>query len=341
MIERIPSTPPIINPIEKNYSRPLWSVVIPVYNCISYVESTLRSVLNQDLGIDKMEITVVDDCSTDGDVEELVNRIGKGRVTYFKQSVNVGQFRNFETCINISRGHYIHILHGDDEILNGFYIEIESLFDEFPDIGAAFSNFQYINSTGETIWSNKKLTENKGILQNWLVTIAENQRLQFCCNVVKRSTYEKLGSFYGLECVEDWLMWVRIAANFQVAYSPEILASYRVFDNNVTGVNLISGKFFRNSLLCIELFRDYLPIDVREKTIRTAYKNLAENYSRLSHRIYHELDNTKAAFKNSINCLKLKPNFITINFALLLLLKIIFNYKGLKKLTTLKNVNKN
>jgi len=331
-LERIPLNPPVIKPVEKGTMRPMWSIMIPVYNCINYIENTLISVLNQDLGPERMEIIVVDDCSTDGDVSALVNRIGKGRVVYFKQAQNVGQFRNFETCINLSKGYYIHILHGDDEILDGFYKEIESLFNTYPEVGAAFTNYQYIDSKGETIWNNYKLTETKGVLNNWLTTIAENQRLQFCCNVVKRTTYEKLGSFYGLECVEDWLMWVRIAANFPVAYSPETLASYRVFDTNVTGVNLISGKFFNNSLKCIELFREYLPKNEVEKTIKIAHKNLAENYARLSHRIYHDLNDTKAACRNSISCLKLKLNLVTIKFALLLFIKIIFRYKEIKKI---------
>jgi hypothetical protein len=48
--------------------------------------------------------------------EELVKKVGKGRVSYFRQKQNVGSLRNFETCINRSRGKYIHLLHGDDEL---------------------------------------------------------------------------------------------------------------------------------------------------------------------------------------------------------------------------------
>jgi hypothetical protein len=51
---------------------------------------------------------------------------------YYRQQQNVG---NFETCINRSKGKYIHLLHGDDKIDFGFYNEIETLFHNFPKLG--------------------------------------------------------------------------------------------------------------------------------------------------------------------------------------------------------------
>jgi glycosyltransferase involved in cell wall biosynthesis len=80
--ERIPQTPPIINPVIDGVFRPLFSVAILVYNCYEYIKLSLQSVLQQDLGPDKMEIYVVDDGSTDGNVEELIKNIGGDRVVY-------------------------------------------------------------------------------------------------------------------------------------------------------------------------------------------------------------------------------------------------------------------
>ena len=90
MLDRIPISPPIIKPLESGITRPVWSVMIPTYNCSKYLKQALESVLIQDPGIEKMQIEVVDDDSTDANVEELVNTIGKGRVTCYKQSQNCG-----------------------------------------------------------------------------------------------------------------------------------------------------------------------------------------------------------------------------------------------------------
>ena len=51
--------------------------MIPTYNCSKYLKQALESVLIQDPGIEKMQIEVVDDNSTDENVEELVNAIGR------------------------------------------------------------------------------------------------------------------------------------------------------------------------------------------------------------------------------------------------------------------------
>ncbi|MGI4728441.1 MAG: glycosyltransferase family 2 protein, partial [Janthinobacterium lividum] len=121
MSARIPNVPPVILPVANLADRPLWSVMIPAYNCISFLGDTLKSVLVQDRGEAVMQIAVVDDCSTDGDVAALVEAIGKGRIQYFRQEQNSGSLRNFETCLNRAKGQWIHLLHGDDRIENGYY----------------------------------------------------------------------------------------------------------------------------------------------------------------------------------------------------------------------------
>src|SRR5699024_2853393 len=102
---RIPLCPPPILPIrERAEKTPLWSVMIPVYNCSEYLQEAMGSVLIQALAPEKMQIEVCDDASTDADVEKWVGEIGEGRVIYYRQTENVGSLRNFETCLNRAKG---------------------------------------------------------------------------------------------------------------------------------------------------------------------------------------------------------------------------------------------
>ena len=66
------STPPPISPVAEGLHRPLWSVMIPTFNCAKYLRQTLESVLVQDPGTEQMQIEVVDDCSTKDDPEAVV-----------------------------------------------------------------------------------------------------------------------------------------------------------------------------------------------------------------------------------------------------------------------------
>src|SRR5512147_512884 len=88
-----------IPPVPDGISRPLWSVMIPTYHCARFLPRTLESVLIQDPGSDLMQIEVVDDGSTLDDPESVVSEVGQGRISFYRQSHNVGHTRNFETCL--------------------------------------------------------------------------------------------------------------------------------------------------------------------------------------------------------------------------------------------------
>jgi len=122
--------------------------MIPAYNCLAYLREALENVLDEAPGPAQMQITVVDDASTDGDVGAVVKAVGRGRVGYFRQPVNRGSLRNFETCLNLARGEWVHLLHGDDRVTPGFYAEIEMLLRRHPEAGAAFTNVTYIHPSG-------------------------------------------------------------------------------------------------------------------------------------------------------------------------------------------------
>ena len=82
MLERTPKSPPKIEPLLPQSNQPRWSVMIPSYNCIHYLRRTIESVLAQALDEKEMQIEVIDDCSTDGDYEALVNELSGGRIGF-------------------------------------------------------------------------------------------------------------------------------------------------------------------------------------------------------------------------------------------------------------------
>jgi glycosyltransferase involved in cell wall biosynthesis len=235
--------------------------MIPTYNCAYYLRSTLKSVLAQAPGPDRMQIEVVDDCSTRDDPAAVVEEVGAGRVTFYQQPQNVGHCRNFDTCLERSRGQLIHLLHGDDGVRDGFYQTMERAFAEHPEIGAAFCRYISMDEHGH--WQTISPLEQmeSGVTSNWLEKIATGQRLQPPAMVVRREVYEQLGGFdrrishYG----EDWEMWVRIAARYAVWYEVEPLALYRVHSASLTGNTMRTGENGRELRQVIEIIKPYLP----------------------------------------------------------------------------------
>ena len=104
-----------------------------------------------------------------------------------------------------------------------------------------------------------KTAPEEGILENWLLKIAERQRTQYCAVTVKRETYEKLGGFYGVKYGEDWEMWTRIAAQYPVAYTPEVLAEYRRHSASISGQSFSDGQYMRDLKWVIATIQKILP----------------------------------------------------------------------------------
>ena len=68
-----------------------------------------------------MEIVVIDDHSPNNLSEQIVASLWLGRVRYYRNETTLGLAGNWNQCIRLSRGHWVHILHQDDLILPGFY----------------------------------------------------------------------------------------------------------------------------------------------------------------------------------------------------------------------------
>jgi hypothetical protein len=263
-------------PLQDGAPRPLWSVMIPTYNCAFHLRETLRHVLDQDPGPDQMQIEVVDDSSTLDDPLEVVRELGRGRVGFYRQDRNVGHVANFNTCLELSRGQLVHLLHGDDYVRRGFYGSMERAFAR-PEVGAAFCRFISVDERGhwQTIWPLEQ--PQSGIVAGWLERIAAGQRLQPPSMVVRREVYEHLGGFdqrirhYG----EDWEMWVHIASHYRVWYEPQPLAVYRARPASLSGRSLRSGENLRDLRTVIEINRARLPAALADRVSRQARESAA------------------------------------------------------------------
>ena len=252
-------------PIDEDIKRPLWTVVIPTYNCANYLKETLASVLEQDPGEASMEIIVVDDHSTKDDPEAVVKEYGKGRVKFIRQEKNVGKVKNYEAGLRASRGRYIHQLHGDDCVYDGFYKEIEVLFNANPRAGAAFCRTNYIDYGGRITGVTGMIQNNEGIVPDILEKLYTQQYIQTPSIVVKREVYETIGCFdRRLNCMEDWEMWIRIANNYPIAASNKVLAAYRSHHDNATNSNFKSGTALKTHQLICDIVDGYIDPDVKK-----------------------------------------------------------------------------
>lgn len=335
-MQRIPDTPPTIAPLPENIIRPLWSVMIPAYNCSVFLPDAVQSVLEQDFDPEAMQIEVIDDCSTDTDVKALIEKIGKGRVGYFRQKTNVGSLRNFETCINRAKGQYVHLLHGDDRVKPGYYNQIQWLFTKYPETGAAFCAWNNIDEENNILRRSEIETGKPDLLVEWLPKLAEHTRIQYAAIAVKREVYERLGSFFGVTYGEDWEMWARIAKHYPMAYTPEILAEYREHKSSISSNSFLTGKNIQDISKVINTISTYLPQNNQKKVRRLAHKNFVHWSFYYMKQLWKQTRNLHLVYNQVKEMLKvyidIKILFMVFTFGLLICASIA--YRFIKRIIT-------
>jgi glycosyltransferase involved in cell wall biosynthesis len=279
------ANPPLIFPLqEENSPRPFWSVMIPTYNPrADYLEETLQSVLQQDLGPEQMQIEVVDDCSRDGAPTEVVHRIAGDRVTVYRETKNNGLAGIWNRCIEQARGHWVHILHQDDTVLPGFYERLRQRAKQ-SDAGAVFCRYAVVNSKGHWLRISELHRESAGLLDDWHEAITAGQPIQCVAIAVRRAVYERLGGYRPqLRYALDWEMWQRIAAHYSFWFEPAILACYREHPASASTSLMLEAADTRDVSSMIDMTMAYHPRQRRmvlARRARTFWAGVAIDNSR-------------------------------------------------------------
>jgi glycosyltransferase involved in cell wall biosynthesis len=319
---------PHIDPVPDGVHRPFWSVMIPTYNCANYLERTLRSVLEQDPGPDKMQIEVVDDCSTKDDPEAVVKEVGKGRVSFYRQPRNVGISANFTTCVKRARGYWVHILHGDDMVMPGFYRKYEEIIHRYPDAVLITGPVVWIDEDDRPMWVSDPIASEEGPVPNFPLYQAVSNRIATPSVVVPRRVYEMVGGFCEvLSHTADWEMWFRVGLVGQVITTVTPFSMYRVHPDNDTHLKALTGQNIQEAVVTIELCCARLPEDCRRRVIVGKYAAAANIARYFSHSLGAKkhwkgsiiqavwavrLDPTKESFKTLIKAF-LRPVWKTIS----------------------------
>ena len=284
---------PKIAPVPPGDGRPEWSVIIPTYNCARYLRQTLETVLAQDPGPEQMQIEVIDDCSTEDNPEAIVREVAGSRVTFFRRDKNGGANANFNTCIERSRGHFVHILHGDDYIAPRFYESAGKIAQQHPDAGIIIIRSFMVDEEGGIEYLSERLTA----ATNLFHSIPEQHYTNGIFTpgvIVRRSAYEAHGGFIpSLTHIADWEMWDRLIYLTGGVFVNEPLAYYRFFSQNETGRLARTADNLRESLKLANIFgsrhADFNRRRFEERLAERAWKQ---------YRRFQELGDTEAAEAN-------------------------------------------
>ncbi|MFI5044211.1 MAG: glycosyltransferase family 2 protein [Acidimicrobiales bacterium] len=226
------------------------SVVIPCHNSLRYLPETVDSVLAQTLAVgdgDGLEVVLVDDGGTD-DLAGWVAQRGDGRIRLIRQD-NAGVSAARNRGVAEATGELIAFIDSDDTWEPTFLAETVGRFDAEPDLGLAYSWYDVIDAEGRR--------NGRVIVSDWEGDVWEQflTRNPVACSgaVVPKKVFESVGGFsvnrdrFPVD-VEDWELWIRIAADHRVAVVSEPLVHHRRHDSNSTSNVESLDAAYRNML---------------------------------------------------------------------------------------------
>ncbi len=127
---------------------PKISVCLPAYNRVEYAREAIKSVLSQTYN--DYELIISDDASTEN-IEGMVSSFNDKRLKYFKQKVNLGFIKNWNFCLDKSRGSYIKILGDDDVLLPDCLEKSVRVLEDKKVVGMVCSDYWTIDGVGKLI----------------------------------------------------------------------------------------------------------------------------------------------------------------------------------------------
>lgn len=203
------------------------SVIIPCYNHAHFLSQAVESCLAQTHP--PHEIIVVDDGSTDNTREVAISY---PQVIYIHQQ-NSGLAATRNTGLEAATGEFIQFLDADDMLLPAKLARSLELFDQYPSAGLVYTDYekrsedmhQAINDRSTRAQGKKP--EGKGIVRQLVNSTAS----YFPPHgpLTRTEPLRAVGGFRrGCQGVEDWLLWVTLAAHgVEFRYLDEALIWYR------------------------------------------------------------------------------------------------------------------
>ena len=202
----------------------LVSVVIPVYNAEAFLEETLLSVINQTYP--NIEIVAVDDGSKDGSIAILEKY--KEHVRIIKQP-NSGAATARNKGVQEARGEWIAFVDADDIWdLN----KIEKQMKLSNDYQWSYTDTVFVGGVND---GHRDSDFTKKYLGDVFENIVCSNFVSTSTVLINRDVFMEAGGFdTSIYSVEDWDLWIRVAAKYPLGYINEPLVKYRIHSSSTS-----------------------------------------------------------------------------------------------------------
>lgn len=204
---------------------PLVSIITPSYNQGRFLETTMRSVLEQDYP--RLEYLIVDGGSTD-ESPEIIRRYAQqknssGRLAWWVSERDQGQTDAINKGFGHAQGKYLAWLNSDDTYEPHAVSEAVAYLEYHPEVGLVYGDANFIDENGQVIGPFPARQTDYRRLRQGYVHIPQQAAF------FRASLWKQVGpldpSFY---FAMDYDLWVRLARLAPIHYEPRLWANFRL-----------------------------------------------------------------------------------------------------------------
>ena len=203
-----------------------FSIIVPVFNCKDYIQSTIESILKF-APEGNFELIVIDDGSNDG-TSEILNGFGT-EITIFRQE-NAGEAASVNLGLQHASGKFALVVSADDPLMSSDLFKMaERVFNQQPQIIVVYPDWQLINSEGKVV---RKVTTQEYSFETMLgrSVCIPGPGSVFKLDVAKAVGGRNPDLKYG----SDFDFWLRISKFGDFQRIPMTLAQWRMHDNSTS-----------------------------------------------------------------------------------------------------------
>ena len=207
---------------------PRVSVLMPVYNTHpEQLREAIDSILAQTFG--DFEFLILNDCSTDPQVEEVVKSYSDPRIVYAVNERNLGISGARNRLLGMAKGEYLAVMDHDDISLPERFEKQVAFLDAHPEVGVLNTQFDTVGKEKTSNIAMDDITIKKALMMHC------GDMCHPSC-MLRRSVLEEHGIRYEemFSPSEDHALFCRLIPHTKFAALPDVLFMYRAWQGNTS-----------------------------------------------------------------------------------------------------------